>query len=105
MTSIVCVGLAAYVGRQRYLEHSVNSFNALMDEQRYSEAEALAKHVHRWYGTVLTECMLEKATFARQWSAVDGGGCFCGAPGSADPDWQFSHLKEWEELTSAKKSR
>lgn len=74
MTTVVCIGLAAYVGRQRYLEHSVHSFNALIDEQRYPEAERLAKHVDRWYGTVLTEAMVEKAAFATtlSWHQSDG---------------------------------
>ncbi len=64
LTTLACVALAVYVGRQRYLEASVAAYNAFMDEQRYREAEVHAESVHWWYRTPLTEAMLEKAAFA-----------------------------------------
>ena len=85
----------------------------MMDEQRYAEAGIIAEQAHETYPSALTECMVEKAAFAKQWmcnqrSAPGGEGFVCGIPedsdanGDDDCNWHLGDLKKWEELTSAK---
>ena len=64
LMTMTCVVLSVQQARERYLERSVTSFNALLDEQRYVDAAILAKQAHYWYPSPLTEAMVEKATFA-----------------------------------------
>lgn len=118
VVTLVCVALSVYgwqQARQRYLERSVTSFNALFDAQRYSEARILAKHAYNRYPTPLTESMVEKAGIACQ--LADNAslgrtiqGCMVWfSPEMTDETtganpWQLSDEKVWEELALRRKN-
>ena len=105
------------VETQNKLAGLVESFNKLMDEQRYAEAEVIAKQsLEIAPNNALTASMVEKSAFAKQHSFNESlkrrkEASYLAAMNSAEEGlvafddrepWKFGPVKEWEQLTRSR---